>query len=180
MSHLAPHDDGGHDRLVPVFSAIIAVLAALGTLFSHHRSIQALAQWNQEVLTTAKATDQFQYYQTQQIKITMYQGLISEKTPSQAAQVKALRESLDKEQRATLGVYQHAKDLEKQAEREDDRAAGLLRSFETLEIATTLFEISIVFASIAALTGARPMLWIGATLSLIGVVTGLYGYFQAH
>ena len=32
-----------HERLVPFFTAVVAVLAALGTLYTHHRSIQALA-----------------------------------------------------------------------------------------------------------------------------------------
>jgi hypothetical protein len=49
----------GHDRLIPLVTAVIAVLAALGTLFAHHRSIEALVVKNDSIVATAKATDQY-------------------------------------------------------------------------------------------------------------------------
>jgi len=162
-----PSTQASHERIVPFFTAIVAVLAALGTLYSHHRSIQALALRNDAVLLTAKASDQYNYYQTQQLKVTLYQAL---KMPKEASQ----------EQSASLPVYSDAKALEERADGERDHAEALLNSFETLEIATTLFEIAIAFASIAALTYARIPLWLGAGLTLAGLVLGLYGYFQAH
>jgi len=162
-----PSTQSSHERIVPFFTAMIAVLAALGTLYSHHRSIQALALRNDAVLLTAKASDQYQYYQTQQLKVTLYQAL---KMPKEAG----------REQSASLPVYSEAKMLEERADQEQAHAEALLSSFETLEIATTLFEISIAFASIAALTYARIPLWLGVGLSLAGLVLGIFGYFQAH
>ena len=156
-----------HERIVPFFTAVVAVLAALGTLYSHHRSIQALALRNDAVLLTAKASDQYNYYQGQQLKVTLYQAL---KLPKEA----------EHEQTASIPIYLNAKGIEKKAEFEQDRAESLLSSFETLEIATTLFEISIAFASIAALTYARIPLWLGAGLTAVGLVVGVIGYFQAH
>ncbi len=161
-----PSTQASHERLVPFFTAVVAVLAALGTLYSQHRSIQALALRNDAVLLTAKASDQYQYYQTQQVKATLYQAL---KMPKEAAQ----------EQRASLSVYTEGKGFEERADHEQSRAEALLSSFETLEIATTLFEISIAFASIAALTYARIPLWLGAGLTFVGLVVGIIGYFQA-
>lgn len=162
-----PSARASHQRVVPFFTAVVAVLAALGTLYSHHRSIQALAMRNDVVLLTAKASDQYQYYQTQQLKGTLYQAL---KMPKDAA----------REQQISLPVYVEAKGLEKQADQDQERAEALLSSFETLEISTTLFEISIAFASIAALTYARIPLWLGAGLTAVGFVVGIIGYFQAH
>ena len=156
-----------HERLVPFFTAVVAVFAALGTLYSHHRSIQALALRNDAIVLTEKASDQYQYYQTKQLRATLYQAL---KMPKAASA----------EQRSSLPVYSEAKRFEEQAGHEQDRAEALLASFETLEIATTLFEISIAFASIAALTAARLPLWFGIGLTAIGLVTGIIGYIQAH
>ena len=45
------------DRLLPLISAIIAVLAALGTMFSHHRSIAALALTTDTSALTAAGND---------------------------------------------------------------------------------------------------------------------------
>jgi hypothetical protein len=174
----APSHAQGHDRLIPFFTALVAVLAALGTLFSHHRSIAALALRNQAVLITAKASDQFSYYQTKQLKITLYQALLAGSAVSPRAT--ALRVELEREQRASVGVFAEAKSLEREATLDQERAEHLLQSFETLGIATTLFEISIAFASIAALTDTRITLVAGAVLSSIGLVLAVTGYFQAH
>ncbi len=156
-----------HARLVPFFTAMVAVLAALGTLYSHHRSIQALALRNQAVLLTAKATDQYNHYETTQLRITLYQVM---KQPN----------ALADEERTSIGTYDKAKSYEAEAASLQDRAVALLTSFETLEIATTLFEISIAFASIAALTGARFTLIVATCLCAAGLVIGIIGYFQAH
>jgi len=154
-------------RLIPFFTAIVAVLAALGTLYSHHRSIQALALRNDAIVLTEKASDQYQYYQSKQLRVTLYQAL---KMPKEASV----------EQRSSLPVYAEAKRFEEEADQKQDRAEALLRSFETLEIATTLFEISIAFASISALMGARLPIWLCIALCATGLVTGIIGYVQAH
>ena len=176
----APAAGTHHDRMVPFFTAILAVLAALGTLFSHHRSIQALAMRNEALLLTAKASDQYGYYQAEQLKVTLYQALLATGSSHDEAQRRTLRTALDAEQRSSIGVASKAKMLEAQASQQLDHAQSLLTSFETLEIATTLFEISIAFASIAALTDTRLTLWTGAALSAIGFVLAIVGYFQAH
>jgi hypothetical protein len=154
-------------RLIPFFTAIVAVLAALGTLYSHHRSIQALALRNDAIVLTEKASDQYQYYQSKQVRVTLYQAL---KMPKEASV----------EQRSSLPVYAEAKRFEEEADQKQDRAEALLKSFETLEIATTLFEISIAFASISALMGARLPIWLCIALCATGLVTGIIGYVQAH
>jgi hypothetical protein len=156
-----------HARLVPFFTAMVAVLAALGTLYSHHRSIQALALRNHAVLLTAKATDQYNHYETAQLRATLYQ---LNKRPKDLAE----------EERLSYGILNQAQSYEREADGLQDRATALLTSFETLEIATTLFEISIAFASIAALTGTRLTLLLAACLTAAGLIIGIIGYFQAH
>ncbi len=56
------------NRLVSLAAAIIAVLAALGTLYSHHRSISALSVKNAAILTQARATDTYNAYEAKQIR----------------------------------------------------------------------------------------------------------------
>ena len=51
------HIVSGGPRFIPLISAIIAVLAAIGTLASHHRSIEATMMKNEAILTTAKASN---------------------------------------------------------------------------------------------------------------------------
>jgi hypothetical protein len=47
-----------------------------------------------------------------------------------------------------------------------------------LQLATTLFEVSIILVSLSALGTARIFLPIGTTLSAIGLVLLIIGFFQ--
>ncbi len=143
------------------------MLAALGTLYSHHRSIQALDARNQAVLLTARATDQYNHYETAQLRETIY---LLAKMPTNLAE----------EERASKATHDKATSYETQATKLEYRATALLTSFETLEVATTLFEISIAFASISALTGTRSTLVVAVCLCVAGAIIGIIGYFQAH
>jgi Domain of unknown function (DUF4337) len=156
-----------HVRFVPFFTAVIAVFAALGTLYSHHRSIQALDARNRAVLLTARATDQYNHYEVTQLRATIYQ-LMNKSS------------ALSEEERTSKATYDKAKTYESEAASLENRATSLLTSFETLEIATTLFEISIAFASISALTGTRSTLIVAVCLCVAGAVIGVIGYFQVH
>lgn len=168
------------DRLTALLSAIFAVLAALGTLFAHHRSIAALALKNDAILTTAKSSDLYSAYQTKRVRVALYSTLLSADViakPSARAQADG---ELKSDRSASLATLEQARALEARAASEQQRAERLLGSYETLELATTLFEIAIVFSSIAALSSQRVMLWSGVAISAIGMVLGLIGFLQAH
>lgn len=171
--------DGG-DLLVPLAAAIIAVLAALGTLFAHHRSIAALALKNEAVLTQARASDQYAYYQAKRIKFTISSALLSAGVAKDAKSRAALESTAAREQRASIAVLDSARTLEREATEKQEASERVLTSFETLEVATTLFEIAIVFVSVSALAGTRILLYLGAGLSVIGLVYGAIGLLQPH
>ena len=173
------HISRGHDPLIPMVAASIAVLAALGTLASHHRSIEAITMKNHAILTTVKASDQYTAYQTKRIRVALYSTLLSGDVISRPKARSTAQKSLDHEQASSLAVLQDAKKLENQAAREQDQSESLMSSFVTLEIATTLFEIAIVLSSISALTESRVLLWVAIGISAIGVVLLPIGYF-AH
>lgn len=178
MSGSAQHS--GSDRIVVLVSAIIAVLAALGTLFAHHRSISALALKNDAIVTTAKASDQYQTFETKRVRVAMYQTMLAGDVISKPAARKASQAAMDHEQASSLAVLNDAKALERQAAAQQRRSDDVLHSYETLEVATTLFEIAIVLTSISALTGSRPLLWSSIGASAIGVAAMIAGFLQAH
>ena len=170
----------GHDFVVPLAAAIIAVLAALGTLFAHHRSISALAAKNEAILAQSKASDQYTYYQAKRIKYTIYAALLSADVAKDAKGRAELASVADHEQKSSLVILADAKRLEHESETKQASSERTLTSFETLEIATTLFEIAIVFVSISALGGARILLYIGGAMSVVGVVYAIVGLLQPH
>jgi Domain of unknown function (DUF4337) len=168
-------DTRAGNRLVSLAAAIIAVLAALGTLFAHHRSISALSAKNQAVLTQARATDTYNAYEAKQIRYNIYQALLSTELV-RGAQIRARLESVaGRERTSSPSVLEKARSLEAQAAHEEIQSETILKSYETLQYATTMFEVSIVLVSISALAGARLFLPLGCALSCVGLVLFVIG-----
>lgn len=174
------HIGRGHDRLIPLAAAIIAVLAALGTLYAHHQSIRALSVKNEAILLQSKASDQYNYYQAKRIKSTVYSALALSGIVHDAGVRDTFRKTADHETSGSLAILSEARDLERRATGEIERSEVLLQSFETVGTATTLFEIAIVFVSISALSETRVLLYMGFVFSLVGIALMILGYFQGH
>lgn len=167
-------------RLVSLAAAIIAVLAALGTLYAHHRSISALSSKNQAILTQARATDTFNAYEAKQTRFNIYRALLASDLVRKAETRARLESVADSESVSAPPVLQRARDLEKRALHEDERSDQIMKSYETLQFATTAFEISIVLVSISALAGARLLLPLGCVLSAFGLVLFVTGLVQGR
>ncbi len=167
-------------RIVSVAAAIVAVLAALGTLYSHHRSIMALSAKNQAILTQARATDTYNAYEAKQIRYNVYRAVLASDLVRNAKNRAALEAIAENEQNASPAVLAKAKALEGQALRDDDRSESIMRSYELLQYATTMFEISIVLISLSALASPRMFLPVASALSCVGLVLFFVGLLKAH
>jgi hypothetical protein len=168
------------NRLVSLAAAIIAVLAALGTLFAHHRSIGALAAKNQAILTQARATDTYNAYEAKQTRYNIYSALLASdlvRSPQNRARLESVAQG---EQSSSPALLEKAKGLEERAAADEARSEAILKSYEILQFATTAFEISIVLVSISALAGARLLLPLGCGLSGAGLVLFVIGLLQAR
>ena len=170
----------GGNRVVALAAAIVAVLAALGTLFSHHRSIGMLSAKNQAILTQSRATETYNLYEAKQIRYNIYQALLSSNLVRDAANRTRLETIAVKERTTSHAVLERAKALEAAATLDEQRSESILSSYETLLFATTLFEVSIVIISIAALSGARIFLPLAGGISIIGLVLFFAGLLRTH
>ena len=168
------------NRLVSLAAAIIAVLAALGTLFSHHRSISALSVKNAAILTQARATDTYNAYEAKQIRYNIYRAVLASDLVRDPKTRARLQNVADDERTSSPAVLKKAEGLDAQAARDDVRSDLIMRSYETLQFATTLFDISIVLVALATLAGARIFVALGCGLSAIGLVLFLFGLMQPH
>ncbi len=166
------------DRITSVVIAVVAVLAALGTLFAHHRSIEALTTKNQAILSQARASDAYGKYEAKQVRYQVAQTLIASDISRTQAGRQALVELANRERDTSPAVLAKAQTLEASSEADDVQSEKVLRSYETLQLATTFFEIAIVLVSISTLVRTRAFLTVGCTVSVVGVVFLIIGYFQ--
>jgi len=169
-----------NDRLVPLAAAIIAVLAALGTLFAQHRSISALSIKTQAILSQSRALDLYNAYQAHQVKYTVYMALLNAGLVSGAPARAQLKATAASQQRNSLQLLATAKSFEAEALNDQHRSEQYLSSFEMLEVATTFFEIGIVFVSISALSETKLLLYAAGATTLLGAGFLIVGLLPAH
>ncbi|MBV8725888.1 MAG: DUF4337 family protein [Candidatus Eremiobacteraeota bacterium] len=168
----------GANRLISLAAAILAVLAALGTLFAHHRSITALASKNQAILLQSRATDTYNAYEAKQIRFNIYRALISTDLVRDAKIRKQLEGAAATETESAPSVLEQAKLLERQAASEDERSQSVMKSYEMLQYAAASFQIAIVLVSISALVAARYLLPIVGILGTLGLALLAMGLAQ--
>jgi hypothetical protein len=168
------------NRLVSLAAAIIAVLAALGTLYSHHRSISALSVKNAAILTQARATDTYNAYEAKQIRYNIYRAILATDLVRDRKTRVRFQNVADDERASSPGVLKRAESLDAQAARDDERSDVIMRSYETLQFATTLFDISIVLVALATLARTRVFVSLGCGLSAIGLGLFIFGLVQPH
>ena len=174
MSH--SFEAPGGNRLISLTAATLAVLAALGTLFAHHRSITALSSKNQAILLQSRAADAYNAYEAKQIRFNIYRALLATGLVRDAQTRQQLEDAAAVANEAAPAVLEKAKALERQATGEDERSQSVMKSYEMLQYAAAAFQIAVVLVSISTLFAARyfvPMAGILGTLGLALFAMGL-------
>lgn len=172
-------EHGRSNPTVAITAAIFAVLAALATMLAHSRSTTALAEKNEAILAQARATDAYNYYESKRIKYHLYSALHDAGLGDPAAH-KQLESEAVREQRGAVPILTKAQGLETKATTLQESSELALHAYETLEIAVTLFEVSIVLISISALAQTRPLIFVSmgsAAVGFIFLIKGLFAHY---
>ena len=126
-------------------AAIVAVVAAIGTLLANHRSVQALDARSAASLAQARAT-------------FAVVSVVDERKPQSLG-----------------AVIQQGRELEKQAAIAEQRSDTLLSSYELIEYGTTICEIAIVFVSVSALARKPWLFFSGLGAGALSVAIIIIG-----
>ena len=158
---------------VALFSAVLATLGAVVSFLGGHTQNEALYYKNEAVLMKARASDDWAYYQAEQIK----QHLVT--TAADATPAMATKDRADAARYAA-----HAARLRAQAEafdaksdEADAESQHALSPHTKLAISMTFLQIAIALASITALTRRRWLLWAAGGFALVGAVLGAIAWF---
>lgn len=159
------------EKLVPILAAIIAVFAAIATLFANHSSISGLAAKNEAILSSSKATDTWNYYQAKRLKIEVNNALIRSGAVSNGNGLRQMQATVSKEDSGSKALLTKAQQLDAQSDDSYERSERFMQSYEKYEVAATLFEVSIVLISITALmSSSKALLYVAGGATLIGVI----------
>jgi hypothetical protein len=161
----------GHEgpRWIPVVAAALAVLAAVSGFLSNVRMTGALMAKNDAIVKTTLASDTYAEYQSSRIKFYIAQTAIDAGI-GPSGHIEKIRDVITHESAKKDPLLKKAQSFEKEAEAQNQLSERLLKSHEIIEVAVTLFEVSIVLVSITALVGSKLLPWVAGIASGAGLV----------
>ena len=165
----------GGDKLVPIAAAVIAVFAALATLFSNHSSVAGLEKRTLAGIYQTRAADSYNYYESSRIKIEVNQSLLQGGVVPAAGARSAMSGRVATEEAKSEKTLAQARAFEQRSTKYLDDAEHSMASYEKYEMAATLFEVSVVLVSVTALMRTRTLLYIGAGATIVGLVFFVLG-----
>ncbi|APZ42715.1 DUF4337 domain-containing protein [Acidihalobacter ferrooxydans] len=167
--HEAAHTPGpGHSlaQWVAIFTALIAAFGAMVSYEGTNMMTEVLLYKNEAVLSTAKATDQWNYYQAVSTKANlMALGL----TLAPSTRSQDFKDKLAKYEAQKIAIRKEAERLDHEAAMANAKSAKLNRPHHNLEIAMIFLQIAISLASITALTRRKWLFAAGIVSSGIGI-----------
>jgi hypothetical protein len=163
-------------RGVPLVAAILAVCAGLSSLYGNRLGEAMLIQGNEAVLDQASASDKWNEYQAESLKAHIA-GSIGQLGRSSAVKQLFLQsqEAYRKRQPPLQAEATRLEQAESDTIARVDRIEAKKLSFD---IATALFQISIVLASISAMTRRPPLFIISLIGGSIGLVSCVVGFLR--
>jgi hypothetical protein len=167
LDHMAEHK-APLGQAIALFSAVLATLGAIVSLFGGHTQNEALYLKNEAVLLKAQASDQWAYYQSEDLKRHMAElgvALAPDKNPGLTADIA-------KYKGRAQALRQKAEDLDRRSTIADEESRKALAPHTKLAISMTALQIAIALASITALTGRRWLFWGAGIAALAGVLLG--------
>lgn len=166
-------------RWISLSTAILAVLAAIGSLRAGATINEALLLKTEATQLQAEASDQWAYYQAKGIKAAIAEGGANSwralgKQPPAALAQSALRYAADQET-----AQQRARTLEARRDEHAHAAAALIEQHHLYAIAVALFQIAIALGAIAALTRVRLAWFASLATGVAGVAALLLPVWKA-
>jgi len=173
------HVEGTSDpflRYIPVAAAVLAVCAGLSSLYGNRLGEAMLSSGSQAVLAQTQAADLWNEYEADSLKAHIDAG--AEALAPNATVRQRLHEDEIKyrTKQAPLGAEAMAL--------EDARTASLTKMDKVeakkldMDVATALFQVSIVLASIAAIVKRPPLFVVGIIGGAIGIAFCVVGLLR--
>ncbi|WP_174293475.1 DUF4337 domain-containing protein [Sphingomonas bacterium] len=169
VEHRAEHREPLAQQIA-LFSAVLATIGAVVSLLGGHTQNDALYYKNEAVLLKARASDNWSYYQAEEIKRHLLEATAplshdagaAAKIASYAARSRILQAD--------------AQALDHRSEEADAESQHALHPHVKLSVAMTFVQIAIALASITALTRRRWLFALAGASAAIGCVLALVAW----
>ncbi|WP_242097202.1 DUF4337 family protein [Sphingomonas sp. CROZ-RG-20F-R02-07] len=150
---------------IALFSAVLATLGAVVSFLGGHTQNEALYYKNEAVLLKARASDDWAYYQAEDIKAHLVEAT------TRSGPTDADRADIARYRTRAQDLRRDAERLDVQSEEANAESVHALAPHTKLAMAMTAIQVAIALASIAALTHRSWLLWGGVAFAAIGIAT---------
>jgi len=170
--HEQAEEGAHHPSLAPVTvtMAILAVLVAAVSLLGHRAHTE-------ELLHQTKTSDQWAYYQAKDIRRHTYQLFLEEMSVFALQHSDQLPKIRDKYQKEVERYGDEQKDIEREAQKDEDEVRTERRRADRFDLGEVLLEAALVICSITLLTRNRFFWILGLLLGCTGLLIGVAGLF---
>jgi len=173
------------------FNRRIALLIAVLALFLSFSETLGKSAQTEAIDANVKSSDTWAFFQAKDIRRTTL-NTAADQTALLAANMTdpAAKTAIDKQieaWRATAARYESdpktgegRKELAERARRQEEERELAMAKYHHYELASAAFQVGIVLASAAVITGIAALAWLGGGLGILGLgLTGL-GLFAPH
>lgn len=181
-------EEGEHAEFFNKRTALVIAILALFLSFS-----ETLGKGAQNEATTKniQAADLWAFYQAKDIRRAVVTAAANQTALLEASVTDpAAKAAFDKQIEAWRQAAEHyesdpkagngRKELEEKAKDAEEERDLSLAKYHHYELASAAFQVGIVLASAAVITGIAALVWCGGVLGLIGAVLMVLGLYAPH
>jgi hypothetical protein len=173
------------------FNRRIALLIAVLALFLSFSETLGKSAQTEAVDANVKSSDTWAFFQAKDIRRTTL-NTAADQTTLLAGTVTdpGAKAAIDKQieaWRATAARYESdpktgegRKELAARAKEQEEQRDHAMARYHHYELASAAFQIGIVLASAAVITGALALAWLGGALGIVGLMLLALGLFAPH
>lgn len=173
------------------FNRRIALLIAVLALFLSFSETLGKSAQTEAIDANVKSSDTWGFFQAKDIRRTTL-NTAADQTALLAANVAdpTAKVAIDKQieaWRATAARYESdpktgegRKELAERARQQEEERDLAMARYHHYELASAAFQVGIVLASAAVITGTLALAWLGGALGIIGLALTLFGFFAPH
>jgi hypothetical protein len=180
--------EGEHSQY---FNRRIALLTAVFVLFLSFSETLGKSAQTEAISANVKSADTWAFSQAKDIRRTVLAAAadqmllltasVSDPTAKQAIdkQVETWRKTAARYE-SDPQTGEGLKELRVRAKEEEEERDLALAKYHHYELASAAFQVGIVLASAAVITGMLALAWLGGALGVLGLALTLFGFFAPH
>jgi hypothetical protein len=172
------------NRRIALLIAVLALFLSFSETFGKSAQTEALS-------ANVESSDLWAFFQAKSIRLTQVNTAAEEMlVASEAAPDPAVKTSMQKQIDAwkkTAARYdsepstgEGRKELAGRAKEAEEKRDLALAKYHHYELSSAAFQVGIVLASAAVITGMVALAWFGGALGIVGLVLMLFGFFAPH